>query len=363
MDGTRRLRPPGDDGSFFDNPHVIMQGSMETGRGAFARGDLTEHIHLLTTSSNQSPIAHVILRQYRREVCANCFAYDRGNEWKVRLSQLGKAFCTEDCEDEWRQRHDELELKAVGIVETFTQWHSKQHGSNMSGVDHGASWSNWEEARVTGDRLIDARKRQHPSKQQKKLLRSTQEIGVDPDITQYLLSGILASRTNDVQSALMTLAANPDVYKSASLVDHVNAYLVLLSILPVQLLPHVKPELCHTLISRASHNAFSVRPGDSADYGSEFLGYGVWPEASFFNHSCQPNVTKERIARQWSFRASTDIRAGQELCITYLGGEEKELSVEVRRKRLHDEWGFHCMCKRCVTESAELSAGGEMETG
>jgi SET and MYND domain-containing protein len=150
--------------------------------------------------------------------------------------------------------------------------------------------------------------------------------------------------------SLLALADNPSVYETASLPAHVEAYLHLQCLLPPALLPHSRADVSHELISRASHNAFSIRPSSDGEQSGEFLGYGVWPEASFFNHSCRPNLVKERNGRRWSFHTSRDISAGEELFITYLGGDERDLDVKGRRKRLRDEWGFICQCEGCEEE-------------
>ncbi|RMZ89564.1 hypothetical protein DV736_g3223, partial [Chaetothyriales sp. CBS 134916] len=153
----------------------------------------------------------------------------------------------------------------------------------------------------------------------------------------------------------MSLVPDSDVFKSTSaLVDavseeeYIQAYRFLL-----KFRDDISAGRCQELVSRASHNAFSIRPTNDGEQSGEFLGYGVWPEASFFNHSCRPSVRKARDGRLWSFWVDEEqgvVEAGQELCITYLGGDEKELSVEERRKRLQDEWGFRCCCPRCVEE-------------
>lgn len=86
------------------------------------------------------------------------------------------------------------------------------------------------------------------------------------------------------------------------------------------------------------------------------LGYGIWTLASFFNHSCAPNISKERQGRKWVFTAAPlggdlAVKSGTELSITYIRGEEDILRVEDRRRKLQDGWGFVCQCSKCSTES------------
>ncbi|KAL1652085.1 hypothetical protein SLS58_000209 [Diplodia intermedia] len=93
------------------------------------------------------------------------------------------------------------------------------------------------------------------------------------------------------------------------------------------------------LATRDSMNSFGIRSLD--DEGAEFFGYGVWTSASYFNHSCSPNVEKKRVGRAWHFTACRDVRKGEELCITYLSGEERALNTDARRKLLANSWGFN----------------------
>ncbi|RMZ79938.1 hypothetical protein DV738_g2983, partial [Chaetothyriales sp. CBS 135597] len=232
-----------------DKFEIRAGDSGTSGRGVYSRQRLEAGTHILTTTPDLSPVAHVVLRIYRKEVCAWCFAYDRGRVWKTR--RHGFAFC------------------------------------NLE----------------------------------------------NPDIAHFLLS-------DNGSESLLSLVADTDVFRPAAAVPE-EAYI------------RASAERCQELVSRASHNAFSIRPTNDGDQSGEFLGYGVWPEASFFNHSCRPTLRKARQGRCWSFWVDEEqgaVEAGQELTITYLGGDEKELTAEERRKRLQDEWSFRCCCPRCVEE-------------
>ena len=216
----------------------------------------------------------------------------------------------------------------------------------------------WNKAGKIGADIVNARSLAKPSKQGRRLLADHGDAKVDPDILNFLLSGcfMTAADSGVKVPSLLTLADNPSVYENASLEAHIGAYLHLLTLLPESLIPHLRADVCHQLISRASHNAFSIRPTSDGEQSGEFMGYGVWPEASFFNHSCQPNVSKERKGRLWSFYTSRDVEVGEELCITYLGGDEKDFDLRGRRARLLEEWGFLCRCRAC-REEVERESG------
>ena len=176
---------------------------------------------------------------------------------------------------------------------------------------------------------------------------------VDPNVLGYLLSGILYFHQHPAlwESEILCLAADNEPYKSTEeLQSHCDSLVQLIALLPLTILPSCTADVCRILASCGSHNAFGIRSG-SVD-GEEYMGYGVWPSASYFNHSCSdPNIVKQRNGGVWEFRAARDIEEGDQCCITYLGGDEKDLTVWERRARLYEVWDFECMCERCVHEA------------
>jgi hypothetical protein len=68
-----------------------------------------------------------------------------------------------------------------------------------------------------------------------------------------------------------------------------------------------------------------------------------------FNHSCSPNVNHYSIGDVTFFRALTDIKAGEELFISYIG---RDLLVESKsiRDEFLDARDFQCSCARCCLE-------------
>ncbi|KAK5057534.1 hypothetical protein LTR84_011534 [Exophiala bonariae] len=379
----------------------VLRSTASAGRAIFARRNIKPGTHILSTTEKyeqlRSPTVHVILRPYRREVCAQCFAYDRGREWKCRLPDAGVAFCSVECRQQWESVIGPLGLAAHQAIETTIKKQSKwkkttQDSTPMTtavdspDLDFDAAW---QAAGVVGKQIVAARTKEKPSKTEQRYLREAESAPADPDFLAYLLSGVLVTHKRSAAPAmvgkdadepsdessipgtdmvselfpdLMALASDSSVYTGDSpLSSWTKAYKLLLAILPIPLLDFLRPAICHELASRASHNAFSIRPagGSDGEQSGEFLGWGVWPEASFFNHSCRPNVRKERVGRIWTFAVSEDItgdvlREGEELCITYLGGDEKDLDVEERRKKLKGEWGFDCQCQKCVEELHDL---------
>ncbi|KAJ1972145.1 protein lysine methyltransferase [Dimargaris xerosporica] len=88
------------------------------------------------------------------------------------------------------------------------------------------------------------------------------------------------------------------------------------------------------------------------DSNTELVGYGVFPQASFFNHACAPNVRKVQQGSLLVFVTERDVAPGEELCI-YYGYNQDEPWFE-RRQRLLTHYFFDCCCIRCrLEQSAE----------
>ncbi|KAI8369000.1 hypothetical protein BD560DRAFT_330574, partial [Blakeslea trispora] len=79
----------------------------------------------------------------------------------------------------------------------------------------------------------------------------------------------------------------------------------------------------------------------------ELLGWGIYPSAVYFNHSCDANVIKVRKKRNIKFIAIHTIEQDQETCISYGAVHEP---VETRRARLLEHYHFECQCTRCIDE-------------
>lgn len=118
------------------------------------------------------------------------------------------------------------------------------------------------------------------------------------------------------------------------------------------LLPHCPPldgPTARELAAREMLNSFGIdspmAPGESGEDGEPDVNYSgrlVCPEASFFNHSCDPNVRRCRVGRRMVFWAWRPIAQGEECCISYTSrGEE-------RRQFLLEHYGFTCTCRHCV---------------
>jgi len=328
------------------------------GRAVFATQDIPEDT--VVWRSDDLTLS-VLLREYRREVCGQCFGYDYGRDLDIRDKTAGFAFCSSDCEDKWREENGEVGIQTWTAVESFVKKRSKED-SEMVDVGLARPKSKeitkaWERVAAQAELIRVARENEQSTtgdegavqvtKQHRKALQKALQAPITPDVMSFCVSGLLWHFNNPSDWAkVLALVVDPTPYHSTQDLDaFVRTYLHLLAILPLPLLSYVTAESIFLLSSRDSHNSFGIRSLE--DEGSEFFGYGCWPAASYFNHSCAPNIEKKRDGRTWEFRAGRDIKRGEELCITYLSGEERKLSRGKRMETLKRNWGFECGCERC----------------
>lgn len=95
------------------------------------------------------------------------------------------------------------------------------------------------------------------------------------------------------------------------------------------------PELC----SHSNHLRF-------------LTGTGIYPSASKFNHSCEPNVSHFSIGDVSIFCASKDVNEGEELFISYIGNQLLVESKSIRDEFL-DGRDFKCRCTKCSRSTNE----------
>jgi SET and MYND domain-containing protein len=86
-------------------------------------------------------------------------------------------------------------------------------------------------------------------------------------------------------------------------------------------------------------NGFGVRK-----YGNFCYGYAIYPVASYFNHSCWPNLVFDQRGKLMHFVALHDIPEKTELNISYIPLNE---TGPVRQKKLLTDYHFKCLCPGC----------------
>lgn len=336
-------------GSLSQVPQSQLFSIRETpgaGRGVFATKNIARgtEVHVADDLS-----AHVLFREYRNEVCWQCFSYDRGRKLPIRDPDHGLAFCSEGCQRKWNGRHDRECLQAWRQLEIQV----KKSGSNTDefagAVRPGPAEieSKWRAAEQTVKQLRGAPQQHRSKKELAGLVAASADAGrFSADVVSFQLNAVLARHMDPGQwPAILALEEDTRPYSSATDLDrHIASYCFLALALPEELARIASAEMLGTVKGREVRNSFGIRSLD--DDGCEFFGWGVWPSASYFNHNCDPNTDKERVGRTWVFRAKRDIAAGEEICISYLG---KDMGIlrEERTALLKKTWGFDCICQRC----------------
>lgn len=341
----------------ISSPLFALRPIANAGRGLIATFPIPKNTLLLNSGP---PAFHNLFKLYAKETCAWCFRWDRGRTLAVREAGVGKVFCDEQCLGAWREDEGDVGEEAGKVVAGWLRKRGRGTqedevmgivGERPEEEEVEAAWREGEKRAVALRRGAECGKSM--TKIERKLVNGIvrkMEESVDADILGYILCAVLfhARHPEKWREEVLPLAHDSRPYKTKrDLEVAVNSFLQLSTILPSHCL-NIHPEICRTIFEVDNHNAFGIRAG--GEDSEEYMGYGVFPIASYFNHSCEPNVSKKRIGREWEFRANRDLEVGEELCITYLGGDEKDLGVGERRMRLEGAWGFACACARCRRE-------------
>lgn len=373
-------------------PSCTIRKTEQAGRCVFATRDIPKDTTLLAVDK---PFATTVFDHFRKELCGVCSKYD-GSNLKVKLpTRDGKKklrwFCSDACRDIWVAEAGPEGMEVTEIAEDLVHRATRAKPSKTaqgieSGRKSGASLSDivrsWTSALEDGNRIQDLRRQASTASTEKsraKLLRSAAD-GVPPlsreqddgDIIRFLADAVVrrfqssrmseAQQTEDLWLAAMALAPSLQPYTRGTqsspgrinLASHIRIYLHFCLTFPVDLLPFVTPSTIVGAISRDAGNSFGYWSSDfeqdpEVARDGYLLGYAVYPQASFFNHSCAPTVKKDRIGRRWEFYAIRDIKEGEELCISYLGGDERLPLIE-RQAKLKHGWYFTCHCPQCVRD-------------
>lgn len=117
---------------------------------------------------------------------------------------------------------------------------------------------------------------------------------------------------------------------------------------PVDPLPTSDPQ-SSDVSTGAIDGVLPVSKVDKDNLGLKSIGRSLYPSASYFNHSCQPNCEVFETGSVLQVCAKTDIAEGDEVTIAYIDINQR---LHDRRKQLFDTYFFHCQCLRCQREEA-----------
>ena len=259
------------------------------------------------------PYITVIKEDFKKETCAWCFKYQYGNKCWVKHpdTSVGVWFCSVECLQKWRK--DDYDGKLTEALSCLRTTKARKQMAKMSNFPMDLT------------KLVVAAIVQ----------RSRESDGTLPS-NQPCWDNVL-----DLQAGVYDEGID-----LPSEVSQLTAFLE--NNLPPTL-RHLITSTAFPLLSRHLSNSFGIWELPITP-DSENLGSAMYPSASYFNHSCNPNVAKVREGRIVRFVTSRDVEEDEELCISY-GHTEREL--EERRQVLKEWWGFECDCSRCTREQDE----------
>lgn len=362
--------------------HYAISQTSYGGRGCFAQTFIPKDtvVHIC-----RSPFTSVIFRDFRREVCGYCYKYDMGRTtWKVRLERLpysaGLLFCTEECRDRWVKREDKSGQIAE-ILETievaFLRGRKRLQQLRLNGQVEEFEVILPEDGQLSPEQITTEWIRAEDlvvslSKQNSKVSRDIKAslLGLEDaeyDITRLIAVGVVRDQieTSTVRSEGEKQEILVDPFSWSKLWDlesheidllkktpsllqaHIKAYLFLKMILPQKYKSYVTSVKVRGLVGREASNTFGIWQLPLSQE-SECLGSAVFPSASYFNHSCRPNISKLRRGREMHFIANRDIDLNEELSISY--GLQSKLDVVDRQMLLQEQWYFQCRCRQCLED-------------
>ncbi|GFY99898.1 ASH1-related protein 2 [Actinidia rufa] len=124
------------------------------------------------------------------------------------------------------------------------------------------------------------------------------------------------------------------------------------------------PELTAALLAKDKLNAFGLMEPFSEDGEGSVRAYGIYPNASFFNHDCLPNACRFDYVDTSDaggfntniiVRVIHDVPQRREICLGYF---LVNLNYSERQRRLKEDYGFACACDRCKVETNWVERGG-----
>lgn len=334
------------------------------GRGCFAKSKISKGTQIHYCSS---PVGSSISRPFRKEVCTYCFKYDNGDSMKTKLAKSVSGrkessalyFCSNDCVNKFLDQdiNDILLTNLLSVEQNYLI------GLKKPGVDALEPVGDLDEQIDREWERVERWAAEVDS------TRSSKRVNFLPriDESEYLeikyIVGVLFNEfkiysqkeLNDDLSLEMYLF---DLLQSTErekyhkypylLFSYINIFKFIKLTCTAELQQFITTDIVRSLIGKNLSNAFGIWSNTTAkDEDKEFLGFSVYPSASFFNHSCDPNIIKIRVRNDMRFETLRDIAIGEELCINY--GNFQNEDVEKRQLELQ-EWFFDCGCTKCQLE-------------
>lgn len=333
------------------------------GRACFAKQDIPAGTNVLVTND---PIGSVVLYEFRKEVCSMCLKYEYGETCKVKLDTskgrkkfqgAGLWFCSSDCKDQYLERDD-----AEQLVEVFESLLEQYQIKAKNPVEHPDDYNPQISRRFIDEfwSEVDEWEAKVSKLKKTKVMNQIPYINEDEYTTVRFAALALFNLYKGHESTPYYNDLQSNEFDKISkfpilLLSQAAVFKFLRIVLPDYLQRLLSTETFRLLCGREYGNSFGIWQQTSlenANENKEFLGYSLYAEASYFNHSCEPNVKKFRIKNKMCFQTTSDVNIGEQLCIDYFHILDEPL--EERQKVLKQNWFFECGCSRCQREKAEL---------
>ena len=150
--------------------------------------------------------------------------------------------------------------------------------------------------------------------------------------------------TADMQVQFETLVPT-EIDNTLITYDEINRHILTLPPYMKEFFQNMKPARVRLLIAKFYRNAFRNQH-DKRD--SSLPPSAILIQGALLNHSCDNNIDfYVNKNGDFIFHTNRDIIAGEELCDTYLDTTQ---SFKKRHAQLKSQYGFNCMCIKCVKE-------------
>ncbi|CAI4053017.1 hypothetical protein SKDZ_16G1100 [Saccharomyces kudriavzevii ZP591] len=359
------------------SPYFEVRQTAWGGRACFSNGNIPKGTTVLKVA-NSTGIS--ISYEFRKEVCHNCFAYDNARTMKYKLNYdcvknlippdanckinpkkflgAGLWFCSEYCRSSYLQKPNIIELVECyelllchfpNMLKRYNTDIEQENKLNSISISESIIQSAWDEIESNWIPRIDHMK---PTKKVSQLPAiSEDEYCCIRFVCESLFNLKHMERQCITYRAFNMLQSN-ELSKISKFPVLLHFQKLVFQTLYILLPSHTRKMLTISLLRHILGteygNAFGLWQEGEAAESREYFGYWVFPEASYFNHSCTPNVTKYRKGNIMLFNVNTDIKKNEQICIDYSG--VLELPTVKRRKFLADSWFFDCACERCKSE-------------
>ena len=335
------------------SPYFSVKSTEYGGRGCFANCDLTEgtiihQCHL--------PLSSSIRRSFKKEVCEYCFNYLHGKTLKYKLMSL--YFCSQSCLNSFQELDiDNLFLQSLFNVENlFVKGLKRQQSNQREDEDKEEEMIRQLKQSENIELFIDEKWKQ----MEIELELKCKQKHVIPSMNEneyleikYILGVVFQMYKQETfEVEVFEHLQSNDVAKVFAYPYLLYSYLKIYKILKLstqkKLQKYINAKIIRSIIGKRLTNVFAIWCEDELGEEKEFFGYALYPSASFFNHSCQPNVIDQRIQSKYIFKLSRNVQKDEELVISYIPSEN--IPFQLRQQQLK-QWFFDCLCQRCLNKS------------